>query len=282
MLSDLEDDPCVFKRERLRERLAALDALDTEFGGIDAEALGMNSERHDRAQGLRKRLEAANAEVYESLRSDILHGTGSHTLHEWLRNPARKTEVGRPLPGFSFDYRDDLVSGILQIHEPREADLRRSPEMVSYQPTPVRHIVALAETGLLSDGDVLVDLGSGLGHVPLLVSVLTGVRSIGIEVEAGYVARARECAERLQLGRVNFFAEDARVTDVSRGTFFYLYSPFTGSILAKVLRMLREEGRRRPIRICSLGPCTATVAREDWLKATTTAEAGRIAVFESR
>jgi hypothetical protein len=50
--------------------------------------------------------------------------------------------------------------------------------------TPVRHILRLIAAGALSEADVFVDLGSGLGHVPLLASRLTGVRSFGIEVEA--------------------------------------------------------------------------------------------------
>jgi hypothetical protein len=73
---------------------------------------------------------------------------------------------------------------------------------------------------------------SGLGHVPLLVSMMTGAQSLGVEVQAAYVASARKCAQSLRLSRVQFIAQDARHADLSRGTMFYLYSPFKGSILA--------------------------------------------------
>jgi hypothetical protein len=181
-----------------------------------------------------------------------------------------------------FDTRDELVSGILQLREPSEPNLQRSSEMVPYQPTPVRHILHLIAANVLSEEDILVDLGSGMGHVPLLVSMLTGVRSLGIEVQPDYVASAQECARSLHLSRVWFVAEDARAADLSIGTVFYLYSPFTGSILTDVLSTLRRESTRRSIKICSLGPCTCTVANETWLKASALPDTGRTTVFESR
>ena len=138
--------------------------------------------------------------------------------------------------------------------------------MVPYQPTPVRHILHLLKAIPFSTGDLFVDLGSGLGHVPLLVSMMTGIRSLGIEVEAAYAVSAQQCAESLNLSHVRFASQDARLADLSSGTVFYLYSPFKGSILSDVLRALEIESSRRPIVICSLGPCTHTIARETWLK----------------
>jgi hypothetical protein len=146
--------------------------------------------------------------------------------------------------------------------------------MVFYQPTPVRHILHLIAATALAEDDVFVDLGSGLGHLSLLVSMLTGAQSLGIEVQAAYVASAQECAQSLHLSRVRFIAQDARAADLSSGTVFYLYSPFTGSILTDVLSALRMESTRRSVKICSLGPCTRRVAKETWLKASTLPDRG--------
>ena len=283
-LCGLEDDPCLFQAEQLQERLVALDRLDAEFGGFDSEAFAnrTSSRIHGRAKALRTRLEAANAELFLSVRSEIVRGGRPGTLLQWIQNSVSQIGSGSPLPGLGFDWRDELVSGILQFSEPSEPDLYRLPEMVPYQPTPVRHILHLIAASLLSEDDVFVDLGSGLGHVPLLVSMLAGVRSVGIEVQAAYVASAQECAESLRLSRVRFVAEEARAADLSGGTVFYLYSPFTGSILTDVLSMLRTESTRRLIKICSLGPCTSTVANETWLKTSSLPSTGRIAIFSSR
>jgi Histone methylation protein DOT1 len=281
---DLENDPGLFQAEQLQERLVALDRLDAEVGGFDAGAFAdrTSSRIHGRAKALRTRLEAANAELFLSIRSEIVRSGRPSKLLQWIQNSVSQNGSGRPLPGSGFDWRDELVSGILQFSEPSEPDLYRVPEMIPYQPTPVRHILDLIRTSLLSEDDIFVDLGSGLGHVPLLVSMLAGVRSVGIEVQAAYVASAQECAQSLCLSRVRFLAEDARAADLSGGTVFYLYSPFTGSILTDVLSRLRRESTRRLIKVCSLGPCTSTVANETWLKTSSLPGTGRIAVFSSR
>jgi hypothetical protein len=283
-LCGLEADSSLFRPGQLRERLIALDDLDAGFGGFDSDdsTRCTDSRTHQRANALRKPLEAANAELYQSVRSDIVRGGQPRALLQWLQDSASQNESKSPLPGLGFDCRDELVSGVLQLREPSEPNLQRSPEMVPYQPTPVRHILHLIAATALAEDDVFVDLGSGLGHVPLLVSMVTRAQSLGIEVQAAYVASARECAQSLHLSRVRFIPQDAREADLSSGTVFYLYSPFNGSILTDVLSALRMESTRRSIKICSLGPCTRTVANETWLKASALPDTGRITVFDSQ
>jgi hypothetical protein len=280
----LEADSSLFLPGQLRERLIALDDLDAGFGGWNSEGSTRctYSRLHQRAKALRIRLEAANSELYQSVRSDIVRGGQPRVLLQWLEDSATDNEPRSPLPGLGFDYRDELVSGVLQLPEPSAPNLQPSLEMVPYQPTPVRHVLHLIAAAAVAEDDVFVDLGSGLGHVPLLVSMVTGAQSLGVEVEAAYVASAQKCAQSLGLSRLQFIAQDARAADLSRGTTFYLYSPFKGSILADVLSALRRESLRRPIKICSLGPCTRRLLHETWLKASAFSDTGRIAVFDSR
>lgn len=284
LLCGLEANPSLFQPEQLRERLIALDDLDTGFGGFDSEDSTRCTDLriYKRATVLRTRLEAANAELYQSVRSDIVRRGQPRAPLQWLHDSMGQNESKSPLPGFGFDYRDELLSGVLQLREPREPNLQLSPEMVFYQPTPVRHILRLIAATALAEEDVFVDLGSGLGHVPLLVFMMTGAQSLGIEVQAGHVASARECAQSLHLSRVRFISQDAREADLSSGTVFYLYSPFKGSILADVLSALRMESMRRSIKICSLGPCTRMIANETWLKAGAPPDMGHITVFASQ
>ena len=280
LLDHLEADLTLLEPAHLRERLNLLDDLDAAFGDLDAVPTQKSGGALQRAKAIRTQLEATNAALYRGLRSAIRRGEEPCPLLPWLE--ALTQEEKNPAPGPAFDHRDDLVSGVLQIREPSPLSLQPESEMVFYQPTPVRHVLSMIKASALSRKDVLVDLGSGLGHVSLLASLLTGAQSLGIEIESAYVESAQQCAHGLHQSRVRFLNQDARTADLSGGTVFYLYTPFTGSILATVLERLRRESTTRPIRICTLGPCTSRVAEASWLHPATTPDPGQITLFHPR
>jgi hypothetical protein len=282
-LTELEADQSLLEPGEFRRRVGALDDLETLFGDLDLPAFENDSLPaliHRRAKAIRNKLEEINSEIYRSIRFEIMRGAQPEILSRWIQTSTYRDGAKGPDPGLAYDYQDELLSGILQLHEPAKSNIYPGPEMMFYQPTPARHILRLLSASALSETDILVDLGSGLGHVPLLASMLTGARSFGIEVEASYVASARKCAQSLCLSRAQFVEQDARTADLSKGTVFYLYSPFTGSILANVLDKLRNESAARPIRICTLGPCTSIVAKEPWLKASTLPGREQITLFQ--
>lgn len=117
--------------------------------------------------------------------------------------------------------------------------------------------------------------------MPLLAAICTGARAIGIEWQAAYVEAARQCAHELRLARVGFEQGDVRDADLSEGSVFYLYTPFEGAMLREVLERLRNEAGQRAIRLCTLGPCTATIAGEAWLRADGPCDRHRPVVFHS-
>jgi hypothetical protein len=276
LISQWESDDSLLEANQLCRRMEVLDRLDAYFPNADLDLMG--SDLHQRARAMCGRLEAANSERYRSIRQEIQRGVCPDTFVQLLQ----RSEAENPARGNSYDYLDESISGVLQFDEPTDAPVHSGPEMVFYQPTPARHIFALIAAAGISESDVLVDLGSGLGHVPMVVSICTGARAIGVEVEPSYVACSRQCAERLNLSRVSFLEADARVADFSIGMVFYLYTPFSGSILRAVMDSLREQAAVRPIRICTFGPCTTAIAEESWLEAVTTREADQITVFLSR
>jgi Methyltransferase domain len=285
-----ENEALLLEPSQLRQRVEALDLLEAHFPDAHfpdspepiSAAASNTADLHRRARAIYARLEAVNCELFENIRGEIQRGGRPHTLLRWGASSAKMDDVAGPANGMGYDYLDELISGVFQFDEPDVEPMRREAEMVLYQPTPARHIFDLIGLTALTATDVLVDLGSGLGHVPLLAAILTSARSIGIELEASYVERARQCAQRLNLNRVTFIQEDVRAADLSAGTVFYLYTPFTGSILSGVLSRLRREAAARPIRICTYGPCTSVVAEESWLEATGAPVPHRIALFGSR
>ena len=279
------EDDSLLDANQVRRRMEVLDRLeayfpDADLGSAASELNGSDLERL--AKALRARLEAANTELYQSIQLEIQRGSCPATFLQVLQESSPRSGPFRPPRGAGYDYLDELISGVLQLDAPTEEPVHTGPEMVFYQPTPARHIFALIAVGAISESDVLVDLGSGLGHVPLLVSACTGARCVGIELEISYVTSARRCAQRLNLSRVNFLEGDAREADWSSGTVFYLYTPFTGSILRAVLNSLRKQAAVRPIKICTFGPCTPTVGQEPWLEALMGLETDQIAAFLSR
>ena len=279
------DDARLYEPESLLRRIEILDAMDSLWGdavaGTHGEGAGI-AQALGRTEAFRERLEAANATVFESLRARIRHSKGRDGLLPWFQRASRKAVDGGPLPGLAFDASDEIVSGVLQLRAPEKHRALPSPEMVFYQPTPTRHIVRFVELSALTAEDVLFDVGSGLGHVSMLASILAGARCVGVELDADSVASARECASSLGLSRVNFLEGDAREADFSAGTVFYLYTPFSGTILAAVLARLLRESETRAIRLGTLGPCTLAVAREPWLTATTVPDLEQITMFQSR
>lgn len=255
-------------------RMAALDRLEIL---LDSEGC---PELMQQASELRSRLEEANAALLASLRQAIRSGDGSAALSPWFL-PGREANP-EIAPGLGFDWRDDLVAGILELPEPEPPPSRPGGDMVFYQPTPARHIFDLLRQLHLQPHDTLIDLGSGLGHVPLLAAIATPARCLGIELEKAYVACVRECAADLGLINVTFVEGDVREVDLSAGSVFYLYTPFTGALLKSVLDRLRIEALLRPIAIGTFGPCTGIVANEGWLEPDGVALPDRIAVFRSR
>jgi hypothetical protein len=280
LIGELEEDPVLRKPDRLRERSDVLDRLESwRCLGLSPEP-AIEAALRDRIEALCAELEAVDERLFRSIRQDIRSGgKGARSLLEWVReaDPDRDTETR--IAGDSYDWLDALVSGVLRIDEPTSQLAGLAAEMVFYQPTPARHVFDMLARSGVDRHDVLVDLGSGLGHVPLLASICTGARCIGIEWEVAHVECARRCAQALNLDQVTFVQGDVRAADLSLGTVFYLYTPFEGAMLREVLDMLRTQASRREIRICTLGPCTAIVARERWLQATGSWEIHRPAVF---
>jgi len=283
LLAELERDPSWQAPARLRERAEALDRIERAMLYLPTIAPGqLDPDRAliDRAQALQARLEAIDRDVYRDLREDLRSGVGAGRLLRHAFDGAG-LDAAAESDGDAYDHLDALLSGVLQFEPPQADGIEPAAEMVFYQPTPARHIFDLIARLDLDARDLLIDLGAGLGHVPLAVAACTPARSLGIELEADYVEIARRSARGLNLDRAGFVQADAREADLSAGTVFYLYTPFTGSVLRSVLDSLRGVALERPIRVCSLGPCTSTIAAEPWLRSDDDPRGDRILVWRS-
>jgi hypothetical protein len=287
-VEEIEADSSLSQPDRFRERIEALDRLDAydlDSPFVDRDSASTEAALYRRAIRLRARLEDSNAQFYEGIRDAIRGGAGRDALlqcaPEAAREEPRPGDASAFGDGDSYDYLDELISGVLRFAATDEPKVDLPAEMVAYQPTPARHLVDLIRRSCLNAQDVFIDLGSGLGHVALLVAACTNAQTVGIEIEPAYVEAARRCAAELHLTQATFLAQDVREADLSSGTVFYLYTPFRGAILRAVLHRLRAKANERAIRVCTFGPCTPIVAAESWL-ALDAAQSGHVSVFRSR
>lgn len=250
-------------------RAEAADRLDLLLIGADDQAL------QERAIALLDTMEAIDGKGFAQVRAAIQCGEGRAALRPWL-------DVGIPT-GQHYDMLDHILAGVLALNEPDLEQPAPPPEMVFYQPSPARHIIDGAVRAHIGAGDVVLDLGAGLGHVPILLHILTGARTLGVEREPAYVGRAMEAVTGLGLRDVEMATGDARDADLSEANVFYLFTPFIGTVLRDVVANIEREARRRAVRVVTLGPCSRTFARMPWLQSDDPdpSSAERIVVFRS-
>lgn len=261
-----EIDPVLRVPERFRERSDVLDRLETAGLAIDAPDLPIDpiarTSWHRRIDRLRDDLDAIDSQLCSAIREDIRRGHGARLGRLAIVDRA----PGDDDDGQAYDPLDGLVGGVLPLEAPVRPAIPPSPDMVFYQPTPARHVFRMIAEAAIGPEDVLLDLGAGLGHVPLLASIVSGCRAIGIEWDPAYVHSARRCAEALGLARVEFVQADVCDADLSAGSVFYLYTPFRGAMLRQVLDRLKAEAACRAIRLVALGPCVVELRRQTWLR----------------
>lgn len=282
----LEGDHSLFHGANWGARFHALKSLDfMEESFRMRERRRSDASRLARVRALRTGLELCNETLFGALRADIRSGRlAGRRLRELLEECNGCRPRLRERLHWGADPADQVAAGLFQSDRPPQPWNGGDGEMIHYESTPVSALLEMVERVPFTDSDRFVDIGAGLGQVVMLVHLLNGVAAVGLEVNPSYVAHARAQAAALGIGGVRFKLGDARTADLCSGTVYFLFSPFRGQMLRAVLGRLREETAKRPVTICSFGPCTAQLAGESWLLPL---EAGmnhefRLAIFHSR
>lgn len=164
-----------------------------------------------------------------------------------------------------YDNLDLFVNWLFPFNTIPQPAAIPEPEMISYQKTPARVVLEIVERCNFKNDDVFVDIGSGLGQVAMLVNLLAGIRTIGIEFDAAFCKYAQTCATWLNLNKVVFINSDARHADYSPGKVFFMFTPFRGVMLDDVLVRLRSTSAKFNIKLITYGPCTHEILKLDWL-----------------
>lgn len=268
-LSSLEVDSLLRDPAQWSARARALDRL--ELLALDADAHPALSAR---VRALRDAFDAADHALFCALRDAVRAGQGRAALAPFF---VRSTPEGDD----GYDALDALLAGVLALEEPVGPLASAGPEMVFYQPTPARSALELLALTDLGATDVVLDLGSGLGHVALLGAILSDARFVGVERDPAYVRVARECARSLSLERASFCCEDILEASLDEATVIYLFTPCTGALLDRVIQRIRQQSQRRPLRVASLGPASFALEAQRWLRPRVAVQRARIALFDA-
>jgi len=121
----------------------------------------------------------------------------------------------------------------------------RKPDVI-YYPTPPETVVEMLRMAKIKKGDVLYDLGSGDGRIPIAAAEQYGIRAVGIEIDPKLVIEAEEKARLANVsGLVRFRNEDMFRVDVSEASIVTLYLSEKLNVLLrpKLLRELRPGSR---------------------------------------
>lgn len=117
---------------------------------------------------------------------------------------------------------------------------------VIYYPTPPETVAEMLRMARIKKGDVLYDLGSGDGRIPIAAAKHYGIRAVGIEIDPKLVTEAEKTARQANVSElVRFRNEDMFRVNYSEATIVTLYLSEKLNILLrpKLLSELRPASR---------------------------------------
>ncbi len=95
---------------------------------------------------------------------------------------------------------------------------------VPFVPTPDEVVEKMLEVAKVGKNDVLYDLGSGDGRIPITAAKKYGTRGVGIDIDPQRIKEANENAKQAGVtDKVKFVQQDLFTTDFSDATVVTLY-----------------------------------------------------------
>ena len=115
-----------------------------------------------------------------------------------------------------------LVAGPTAAHAQAQK-APRTPDVI-YVPTPQEVVEDMLRLVNVKKGDVLYDLGSGDGRIPITAAKLYGIRAVGIDIDPQRIAEAQENAKKAGVTNlVEFRQADLFMSDFREATVVTLY-----------------------------------------------------------
>jgi hypothetical protein len=175
--------------------------------------------------------------------------------------------------------RDAWLDRVLELEELPDDGPALPRGCAPYFPCAVDTLISAVDHAEVCASDVFVDVGAGLGRAAVTAHLLTGASAIGLEVQPELARAACQLTKAVNTSRVSMLVGDAveLARHVTIGSVFFLYCPFSGERLERLLRELEAIARTRPIRVCCVD---LPLPRCEWL-APVALPAGPLAVYKS-
>jgi cyclopropane fatty-acyl-phospholipid synthase-like methyltransferase len=117
---------------------------------------------------------------------------------------------------------------------------------VRYVPSPDNVVEAMLELARVTASDVVYDLGSGDGRIPIAAAQRYGAFGVGVELDARLNREAEDHAKKAGVSdRVRFLTQDLFETDISQATVvtLFLLPRINQDLIPKLKRELRPGTR---------------------------------------
>ncbi len=120
----------------------------------------------------------------------------------------------------------------------QEAATRR-PDVI-FVPTPEEVVEAMLQVANVTKNDIVYDLGSGDGRIPVTAAKKYGARAVGIDIDPQRIKEANENVAKNNVGdKVKIMNADLFTTDISEATVVTLY--LLPSLNVKLMPKLMKE-----------------------------------------
>ncbi|MBD2213193.1 class I SAM-dependent methyltransferase [Nostoc linckia FACHB-104] len=111
-----------------------------------------------------------------------------------------------------------------QTSTPATTPVQQVQPDVPYVPTPQPVVDAMLKLAKVNGNDLIYDLGSGDGRIPITAAQKYGARGVGIDIDPQRVQEAKQNLQSAKVGdRVEFRQQDLFQTDLSKASVVTLY-----------------------------------------------------------
>ena len=138
-----------------------------------------------------------------------------------------------------------LTLALLAAPASAQSTRTRQPD-VRYVPSPDRVVDAMLALAHVTAGDIVYDLGSGDGRIPIAAAKQYGAFGVGIEIDAKLNREAADNAKKAGVtDRVLFLTQDLFEADISQATVvtLFLLPRINQELMPKLRRALRPGTR---------------------------------------